>query len=270
MEHPSHPQMHNPHHHQSEPFVIRRLNTQGRVMARPIPSTQRTSYAFFYLSEGEVLTEAGGESLLLRKNTMLIIPPHVPYAVKWYDNVDAMMGGFEESFLLDPSYQLLHTQKPELININPDDVALMSAMMQKLSVQQPKPHIVQYTLDFILRLMNETMDNSKHESDSLAVRFIDEVFNRSGVTEGVNRYAEQLGVSPNHLNKVVKAHTGRTASEWVQISRLNYAKYLLRDTNIPIIDVAARVGLFDQSYFSRFFKKHTGMSPLEYRGKAHQ
>ena len=239
-------------------------------MARPIPSTQRTSYAFFYLSEGEVLTEAGGESLLLCKNTMLIIPPHVPYAVKWYDNVDAMMGGFEESFLLDPSYQLLHTNKAELVSINPDDVALINAMMQKLSVQQPKPHIVQYTLDFILRLMNETMDNSKHESDSLAVRFIDEVFNRSGVTEGVNRYAEQLGVSPNHLNKVVKAHTGRTASEWVQISRLNYAKYLLRDTNIPIIDVAARVGLFDQSYFSRFFKKHTGMSPLEYRGKAHQ
>ena len=250
--------------------MIRRLNTQGRVMAHPIPATQRTSYAFFYLSEGEVLTEAGGESFLLCKNTMFIIPPHVPYAVKWYDNVDAMMGGFEESFLLDPSYQLLHTNKPELININPDDASLMSVSMMRLCGQQPKPHIVQYTLDFILKLLNETMDGSTHESDSVAVRFIDEVFNRNSVPEGVNRYAEQLGVSPNHLNKVVKAQTGRTASEWVQISRLNYAKYLLRDTQLPIIDVAARVGLFDQSYFSRFFKKHTGMSPLEYRGEAHQ
>lgn len=247
--------------------MIRRLNTQGRVVARPIPVTQRMSYAFFYLSEGEVLTEAGGESLLLRKDTMLIIPPNVPYAVKWYDNVDAMMGGFEESFLLDPSYQLLHTHKAELININTDDVALMSAMMQKLSVQPSKPHIVQYALDFILKLLNETMDSTTHESDSLAVRFIDEVFNRSEVPEGVNRYAEQLGVSPNHLNKVVKAHTGRTALEWIQVSRLNYAKYLLRDTTLPIIDVAARVGLFDQSYFSRFFKKHTGLSPMGYRNE---
>ena len=99
---------------------------------------------------------------------------------------------------------------------------------------------------------------------------VDEVFDRTQPLKTITEYAQAYGVTPGHLNKVVRTRTGRSASEWVQVSRLNYAKYLLRDTSLPVIDVAAQVGLFDQSYFARFFKKHTGLSPIEYREKTHQ
>ena len=81
----------------------------------------------------------------------------------------------------------------------------------------------------------------------------------------VAQYASALGVTPNYLNKTVKHHTHRTAIDWIEIARLNLAKQLLRDPEVPIVDVAARTGLDDQSYFARFFKKKTGLTPSQFR-----
>ncbi len=72
-------------------------------------------------------------------------------------------------------------------------------------------------------------------------------------------------MSPNYLNKIVKSHTHRTAMDWVEIARLNLAKQLLKDRNIPVVEVAERCGIDDQSYFARFFKKKTGLTPSRFR-----
>ena len=49
--------------------------------------------------------------------------------------------------------------------------------------------------------------------------------------------------------------------------RISRAKRLLAGTDTPVIDVAAAVGLEDQSYFARLFKKGTGMTPSAFRKK---
>lgn len=261
--------MHNPHHPISG-FVVRPLNTTGYVAAPPIPQITRGIYSFFYLKSGEVLTEVGEESFLMGANTFLLVPPEVKYSVKWYDNACAMMGAFEESFITDPSCGLIRVKKGVMCKIDDSDVALVAATMDKLLREQAKPHAAQFTLNYLLHLLSEHFVTDEHEREQIAVKFVDEVFDRTQPLKTITEYAQAYGVTPGHLNKVVRTRTGRSASEWVQVSRLNYAKYLLRDTSLPVIDVAAQVGLFDQSYFARFFKKHTGLSPIEYREKTHQ
>lgn len=257
-------------HHQTLGFVVRPLNTTGHVVAHPVPRIARGTYSFFYLKSGEVLTEVGGESFLLGADTFLLIPPEVEYSVQWYNNAQAMMGAFEESFIAVPLCSMLRMKQASLCKIPADDSSLVAASMDKLMREQGKLYIAQITLDFVLHLLSEHFIPDAHRGVQIATQFVDEVFNRSQPSKTIAEYAADYGVTPGHLNKMVRTNTGRSASEWVQISRLNYAKYLLHDTQLPIIDVAARVGLFDQSYFSRFFKKHTGMSPLEYRSEAHQ
>ena len=53
--------------------------------------------------------------------------------------------------------------------------------------------------------------------------------------------------------------------DWVGISRLGKAKDLLRGSRMSMAEVAVAVGIDDQSYFARFFKKMTGISPRDYR-----
>ncbi len=86
-----------------------------------------------------------------------------------------------------------------------------------------------------------------------------------GAERSVDFYARQLDITPNHLNKSVKAVTGRTAITVLNEMSIQEAKMQLRYTSLSISDIAFQLGFEDLSYFSRFFKKTTGMTPMEYR-----
>ena len=81
----------------------------------------------------------------------------------------------------------------------------------------------------------------------------------------MNDYAAKLSISPNHLNKVVKGNTGKSPSTWIEEAIILKAKMLLKCTNLHLSEVAAKVGIMDQSYFARKFKQHEGITPSEYR-----
>jgi len=78
-------------------------------------------------------------------------------------------------------------------------------------------------------------------------------------------YAKALSITPNHLNKSVKSVTGKTAIMLLNEIRLMEVKYQLKQSDLPVSEVAYRFGFEDQSYFSRFFKKQTGFSPIDFR-----
>ncbi|MDH8702407.1 AraC family transcriptional activator of pobA [Dysgonomonadaceae bacterium PH5-43] len=78
-------------------------------------------------------------------------------------------------------------------------------------------------------------------------------------------YAEQLNISPNHLNKCVKTVLGKTSISILNEKRISKAKLLLASTDLTVSEISFQLGFLDQSYFSRFFKRTVGMSPIEYR-----
>ena len=91
------------------------------------------------------------------------------------------------------------------------------------------------------------------------------LFDRSQVLGSVSGYAERLGISPSYLNKLVRTQTRHSAMDWVEISRVNWAKSLLKDSDLSIGEVSIAIGVDDPSYFTRFFRKSTGMTPSEFR-----
>jgi AraC-like DNA-binding protein len=78
-------------------------------------------------------------------------------------------------------------------------------------------------------------------------------------------YARLLYVTPNHLNRTVKAVTGRTASAHIAEMILLEAKSLLQYTDLPVAEIAWRLQFSEPSSFHRFFKKGTGKTPAEYK-----
>ena len=71
-------------------------------------------------------------------------------------------------------------------------------------------------------------------------------------------------LSPNHLSFLFKKETGYTLSDYVENVRMEHARVLL-SMDYSIVEVAMQVGYSDASYFSRVFKKKTGMSPQKYQ-----
>jgi AraC family transcriptional activator of pobA len=78
-------------------------------------------------------------------------------------------------------------------------------------------------------------------------------------------FAETLNVHVNHLNKVLKESTGKTTSEIINSRFTQEAKILLRQTTLPVSEVAYSLGFDEVAHFSNFFKKNAGASPMAFR-----
>lgn len=81
----------------------------------------------------------------------------------------------------------------------------------------------------------------------------------------VEMLSEDLFVSTANLYRKLKALTGMSPNQYIRAFRLSSAKILLQDPNHTIADIAYATGFTDPDYFSRLFKKETGVTPSEYR-----
>lgn len=81
----------------------------------------------------------------------------------------------------------------------------------------------------------------------------------------VSFYADELHVTPNYLNQICRKKSGITSGDYIRERILLEAKRLLTLTKLDIKEIAYALGFNDSSYFSRFFRKNTGVSPQEFR-----
>jgi transcriptional regulator GlxA family with amidase domain len=81
----------------------------------------------------------------------------------------------------------------------------------------------------------------------------------------IDELARRAGMGPRNFIRRFKAATGRLPGAYLQALRIAAAKELLEQSNAPIQTVCARAGYADLAFFRRLFKRHTGMTPAEYR-----
>ena len=81
----------------------------------------------------------------------------------------------------------------------------------------------------------------------------------------VQSYAAQLGISSNYLNVLTRKHLGKSALNMINDRVMLEIKRLLLRTDYDISEIAYKLGFNELSYFSRFFKRNTGMTPIEFR-----
>jgi AraC family transcriptional regulator len=77
--------------------------------------------------------------------------------------------------------------------------------------------------------------------------------------------AAQVGISPLYLARAFKTAVGQSPHQYVLMRRVERAKELLRNTDMPIVDVALSVGFSSQSHLSHWMIRQTGVSPAAYR-----
>lgn len=78
-------------------------------------------------------------------------------------------------------------------------------------------------------------------------------------------YARELGISANHLNDVMRAETAQPAGEHLRRRRLLDAKRKLLHSTLDVAEIGYALGFADPSYFSRFFRRYEGVTPVEFR-----
>jgi AraC-like DNA-binding protein len=111
----------------------------------------------------------------------------------------------------------------------------------------------------------EATPPSMRRRDSLLYSFIKAVEEHFREERSVAFYADYLCVTPKHLSATVKEASGRTAGEWIDSFVIIEAKMLLRNTGLTVQEVSTQLNFPNQSFFGKYFKHLTGISPREYR-----
>ena len=95
-----------------------------------------------------------------------------------------------------------------------------------------------------------------------ALKYISENYTK----EVKNREIATLtGYHEYHLNRIFIKHTGTSIHKYIINMRLNEAKKLLLNTDLPLAHIAAKVGFNSNTHFSNYFKRETKLSPFEFR-----
>lgn len=94
------------------------------------------------------------------------------------------------------------------------------------------------------------------------IRYVSEYYKEE---RSVSYYADKMFLTPKHLSTVVKEVSGKTAGEWIDSLVILEAKALLKSSEQSIQEIADELHFANQSFFGKYFKHHTGLSPKEYR-----
>ena len=114
------------------------------------------------------------------------------------------------------------------------------------------------------------LDSNFKSSENRIVSEFKNWVNKSYKSEhSTNYYANELHITPDHLNRIIKSAIGKTAKEYIQSRLITEAKRLLYFSNLSTKEIGFELGFTEPANFSAFFKKCTQLSPSSFKNKDH-
>lgn len=101
-----------------------------------------------------------------------------------------------------------------------------------------------------------------HETVNEVIKYINENVEKQLIVEEI---AKRFNVSTSHLSRIFREYTSVTLVEYITIRKVEEVQYYLRFSDQKIADIAEKFNFCNQSYFTRVFKKYTGLTPGRFR-----
>lgn len=151
-------------------------------------------------------------------------------------------------------------------------VSLFLVMLRSAASDVENPYRLQVIENLIRALFYGGISKfHKMESDSVSYknsiveRYIELVQTHYREERIIGFYADKLCITPKYLSKLVKEYTGRSAGEWIENYVILEARAMLQSSDMTIQQIASSLNFPNQSFFGKYFKRATGLSPKQYR-----
>ncbi len=206
--------------------------------------------------------------MVLRRNTVIIAKPNDERYSKlhfccYYCHLTVNDGEIKNFF---------DTVKHSVTINNPDECKRLFKNLSRLSLNTEKNYYkikaeIYNLIDILSKDTTFSLSTAKAESDNgrtavyEAAKYIENNFN---LDIKLSDIAARVYMHPNYFLKLFKKYFGVSPTQYLTDTRIDYAKYIMLNTNDSVSEISLKCGFGSQTYFSFVFKKQTGKSPTEY------
>ena len=172
----------------------------------------------------------------------------------------------EDARLLDSYFQLLcHRMKNPSPTLHPEIVrSLVGTMMLEMLSLMRRDEKPEDEMNI------EGLSSTSFHKRVLVNRFIRMVEQSDGRIRKVDAYASQLQITPKYLSTILKEAMNRRPSDLIQLFTMKAIEHRLRFTDMTMQEIANDLNFPNASFFGKYFKEHSGMTPLDFRTKYHR
>ncbi len=227
------------------------------------------SHQLLYTSDGSGTLEVGGERYAQKKGSLFYLPPAVPH--RYYPE----SGGWKTCWIVfrgGYASEMLGALGLSGAKYTADaDTGSLDLLFKRLLAAAGDPigqeRCSALLYEYILLAREQLLVPSKERSGGSsmikpALELIESSYMRDLT---LAELSEKAGVTPQHFCRVFKAKLGVRPLEYIARLRISKSKQLLTETDLPVGEIALRVGYRDQTYFGVVFKRYEGVSPGEFR-----
>ena len=224
-------------------------------------------YMLFILTKGESAHLIDMENMTLYAGQMGLIVPGQVHLAHPKQQGDGWGIAFTADFLPQVSLPL-NFQGPVTL---PDDELdtvnqLITLMYREYNNKKAQAiPLLQHYLAILLLILQRHNGDTPSANKSLLMRYRELVATHYLEWTKPAQYAEALHISVDYLNEIVRQHSGQTASSLITERRILEAKRLLLHAAESVKEIAWHLQFNEVSYFNRFFKQHTGYTPVAFR-----
>lgn len=280
---PPHAAVGVPHQPDSEYLFSERLETRSHMFEWVIqPHIHARLCQLFFVESGGVELSEATQKRQLTGPVVLLIPPTALHGLVYTPGTKGriltlsdslleglfpdtsplkpMLGsvqciqGFEEPYSAQAVGQLIAQIDEEFLGDQPEKRTMLHLSLQRL-----------FIILYRLWQQNETIQNSPNNLPQHYFRQFKQRVRQVGTTHTITQYADDLAITPVHLNRICRAVSGKSASQFVQVHILDEACKYLTYTTYSVSEIAYLLHFEYPNYFARFFRKHMGVSPTQFR-----
>ena len=244
----------------------------------------------YRLQEGRIAIITNGRARVLinlieyifRPNYIsLIAPGSIIQIIETSQDFDAHMMAIEHNFLPVSGKEeffahflqrkknlLLPLTTTEQVQIENFITVMWDVLQEPVFRKEVIQHLLAgllYNIEYIAKNKGQSESSPLTHQNDIFQRFISLVNTYSKTERNVSFYADKLCLTPRYLNTVIRQASQQTVMDWINQSIILEAKVLLKHSNLLVYQISDELNFPNPSFFSKFFKRMTGMTPQEYQ-----